>query len=426
MGNIAVLSSDNAVNVLIRENCEKWLGDFRCNFFSDCSLFVQFLNYELPSINIISIEDDDAEPGKAIRSIKKDPWLHFGGTIIIYNKKEEHDILNDLKGINIIALIPLLKLDFNLPRAFRIIGENSWFIFQREIHSLLKSSITGQFILHNDPFDLITYSNLIANFLYNSGLVNAEGKEGFYIAIMELFMNAIEHGNCSISYNEKTEFLAKDGNIFDLISKKNKNPLIESRRVFLHYRITPDQSSFTIRDEGEGFDWRNYHTSVGEKGLTEQHGRGILMARHFLKDLHYNEKGNEVTFSLDHLEQKNNEYPTLFYGREEVEFSAGDVVFTQGDESNHLYYIVSGIYEVTANGIPVSRLTAGDLFLGEMSFLLNNRRSATVKAITDGELLKITKEEFINAMKKKPYYGILLSRILATRLVSLHENSIQL
>lgn len=421
MGNIAILCSNKEINHIIEENSKLWISDFTCHFFSDSSSFVQFLNYELPSINIIYIDDEEAEPSKALRAIKKDPWLHYGGSIILHHRHDDKEIMEQLKGINIITLVSFFKLEFNLPRAFRIIGENQWVLFQREIHSLLQSSITGQFILNNDPFDLITYSNLLANFLYNSSLVNSERKEGFYVAIMELFMNAIEHGNCSISFDEKSEYLEKDGNIFDLISLKNQDPQIASRKVFLHYRITPEMSTFTIKDEGEGFDWRNYKSTTGLDGLNEQHGRGILMARHYLNELTYNDKGNEVTFQLEHIDHKSNEFPTFFSDRDEVLFSEGDVVFTQGDESNYLYYIVSGVYEVIANGVSISKLTPADLFLGEMSFLLNNERSATVKAVKKGELLKITKEEFINAMKKKPYYGILLSRILATRLVSLHD-----
>lgn len=421
MGNIAILCSDDQINNMIRNNCSTYLNDFKSHFFSDCKDFIQFLNFELPSINIIYLDDLNTNPSVAIRSIKKDPWLHFGGTIILYNNRDERNIISDLKGINIITLIPIAKMEFNLPRGFRIIGENRWILFQREIHSLLKSSISGQFILNNDPFDLITYSNLIANFLYNSSLVDGEQKEGLYIAIMELFMNAIEHGNCSISFEEKSQYLNKDGNIFDLINLKNKDPDVGRRKVDFHYRITPDHSTFTIKDEGAGFDWKSYQSTTGETGLSEQHGRGIIMARHYLNELKYNKKGNEVTFTVDHIEHQSNEYPTFFSERDEVTFEKNDIVFSQGDESNYLYYIVSGVYEIIANNTKISRLTPADLFLGEMSFLLNNERSATVKALRKGVLLKITKEDFINAMKKKPYYGILLSRILAHRLVQMHE-----
>ncbi len=421
MGNIAVLCSDDQINFLIKNSCSTFLEDFKCHFFDNSKDFIQYLNFELPSINIIYHEDENTSPEKAVKAMKDDPWLHFGGTLILFNNRDEKKIIDELKGINIISFIPFSRLEFNLPRAFKIIGENRWFLFQRDIHSLLQSSISGQFILHNDPFDLITYSNLIANFLYNSSLLDSEGKEGFYLALMELFMNAIEHGNCSISFKEKSNCLNNDGNIFELINKKNEDPEIGNRTVIFKYRITPKRSSFTIRDEGDGFDWRSYKSTTGESGLEERHGRGIIMAEYYLKNLSYNDKGNEVKFKVEHTPLKSNEIPTFFSEKDEVDFNKDEIVFNQGDESNYLFYIVSGTYEIIANGKKISVLTPADLFLGEMSFLLNNKRSATVQVIENGVLLKITKERFINAMKKKPYYGILLSRILAHRLVSLHE-----
>ena len=102
-------------------------------------------------------------------------------------------------------------------------------------------------------------------------------------------------------------------------------------------------------------------------------------------------------------------------------FQDGDIVFTQGEKSSYLYYIVSGQFEIIANSKQVSILTPEDIYLGEMSFLLDNRRSATVKSIGRGVLIKISKEAFINAIKERPHYGIFLARLLAQRLVKLHK-----
>jgi CRP-like cAMP-binding protein len=64
----------------------------------------------------------------------------------------------------------------------------------------------------------------------------------------------------------------------------------------------------------------------------------------------------------------------------------------------------------------VSSLTPDDVFMGEMSFLLNNRRSATVRAETDGTLIRISKRDFVRAIKEKPHYALFLSRLLAQRM----------
>jgi CRP-like cAMP-binding protein len=55
--------------------------------------------------------------------------------------------------------------------------------------------------------------------------------------------------------------------------------------------------------------------------------------------------------------------------------------------------------------------------MGEMSFLLNNRRSATVIADTEGKLVKITRRSFVSVIKDYPHYGIFLSKLLARKLV---------
>jgi CRP-like cAMP-binding protein len=61
--------------------------------------------------------------------------------------------------------------------------------------------------------------------------------------------------------------------------------------------------------------------------------------------------------------------------------------------------------------------------MGEMSFLLNNRRSAAVKAETDGSLVKISKRSFISVIKKYPHYGIYLAKVLAQKLIRSNEQA---
>jgi anti-sigma regulatory factor (Ser/Thr protein kinase) len=306
-------------------------------------------------------------------------------------------------------------------RLLRILSQNRGILFQRDLHFILQANLSGSFVLENDPFDLVTYSNLLANFLYNSNLIDHEQKVRFYVATMELLVNAIEHGNCRISYEEKSQWLDRGRDILELVREKNKDPDICQKKVYLNYRITPKKSTFRIRDEGEGFDWKIHQAAKGEEGLEETHGRGIAMASHYLGNLSYNEKGNEVSFEIRHLSREGKVVPKVFTDQEEVIFLDGDIVFTQGEKSSYLYYIVAGQFEIIANGKRVSVLTPKDIFLGEMSFLLDNRRSATVKSTGKGVLIKISKESFINAIKERPHYGIFLARLLAQRLVKLHK-----
>jgi CRP-like cAMP-binding protein len=145
------------------------------------------------------------------------------------------------------------------------------------------------------------------------------------------------------------------------------------------------------------------------------------MASHFLSDLSYNKKGNEVRFHLKHSSDEENLVPDMFQDLEEVTFKRRQIVFEEGEKSSYLYYIVSGKFDVFSGDKKISTLTPADIFVGEMSFLLGNRRTATVRSAGRGTLIKIGKEQFINAIKERPYYGLFLARLLSQRLVRLHH-----
>lgn len=59
--------------------------------------------------------------------------------------------------------------------------------------------------------------------------------------------------------------------------------------------------------------------------------------------------------------------------------------------------------------------------MGEMSFLLNNQRSATVLSESSGKLIKISRKAFVEVMKEYPHYGIFLSKLLARKLARSNE-----
>ena len=421
MVNVAVISTDETLSKPIREYFKDHTEDFLPAFPRDYPATLQYLNYELPEICIINCSDQLTNYREIFEEIRKDPWLHYGSVILIHESANETELLAETHNLNIITSIRRNSLDFYFPRLLKILAQNRSFLFQRDIQSLLSSYLSGSFILDNDPFDLTTYSNLLTNFLYNSNLISTEQKNALHAGIMELLINAIEHGNCRISYTEKSAWLEQGKDILELIREKNKDPETDKKKVHLSYRITPEKSFFTVVDEGDGFDWRSHRTLKGEKGLDEMHGRGILMANHYLSELTYNDAGNEVSFTMENAQAKSNLIPQLFTNMEEIEVEDGETVFEQGEESSHLYYIVSGTYRVDVNGKTVSTLKPDDIFLGEMSFLLNNRRSATVISVGSGILIRISKEAFINAIKESPHYGLFLARLLAQRLVQLHD-----
>jgi anti-sigma regulatory factor (Ser/Thr protein kinase) len=424
MRKIPVVSSDAKLNEAIRLECARSEGELAPVFFSTGEEVIEFLKYELPEIKIFYFSDPGVDCLRILKEIQEDPWLHYGGIIGIHDDMDDKKLLEAMRDANIVAVLRKEEFLANIPRLLRIVRQNKQILFQRGIHQHLLKTISGAFVIDNDPLDITTYTNLVTNYLYNANLIGREEKEKLHVALLELLINAIEHGNCRISYDEKTAWLEKNRDIMELIRDKNRDPMVKARKVYFSYTITPENSRFTIRDEGEGFDWQARMAAPADSRAF--HGMGMKMANLYVNELKYNRKGNEVAFEIGHRKAESNAIPKIFERSEEVSFKDGEYVCSEGEETDVLYYIVSGTLYVYTKGKFVSSLTPDDLFMGEMSFLLSNRRSATVVAKGPCALIKISKQDFVNLIKESPHYGIFLARLLAQRLARLNARTARL
>jgi len=70
------------------------------------------------------------------------------------------------------------------------------------------------------------------------------------------------------------------------------NHLEPQKIVALSYLITADKLQITIRDQGIGFDHKNY--KMPEEADIEA-GRGLLLIKNFMDEIHFNDAGNEIT-----------------------------------------------------------------------------------------------------------------------------------
>ncbi|MEI6875527.1 MAG: cyclic nucleotide-binding domain-containing protein [Spirochaetota bacterium] len=424
MRKIPVVSSDEELNGVVRKECERFGAEFTPEFFQDGEAVLEFMKYELPELKILYFSDPKIDCLSILKEIQTDPWLHYGGIIAVHDDANEKELLDAMQDSNIVVVLRKREFMSNLSRLLRIVRQNKQILFQRGIQQHLLKSISGSLVIDNDPLDITAYTNLITNYLFNANLIGKDEKEKLHVALLELLINAIEHGNCKIGFDEKTRWLEKTGDIMDLIREKNGDPEIRARKVHLSYTITPERSRFSIRDDGDGFDWKGrLATKPNEPGL---HGMGVKMAKLYVQSLEYNDAGNEVIFEVEHRKAESNTIPRIFARSTEVRFEDGDFVCKEGEESDFLYYIVSGTLYVYSKGKLVSSLTPDDLFMGEMSFLLSNRRSATVVARGPAVLIEISKQDFVNLIKENPHYGIFLARLLAQRLARLNARTARL
>lgn len=110
----------------------------------------------------------------------------------------------------------------------------------------------------------------------------------------ELLINAVEHGNLGIHYEEKTR-LIDEGRWRQEIERRQKFPENKNKKVTVVFAKKKEGLYLRITDEGPGFDWRSY-LQIDPARASDNHGRGIALANMVSFDkLAYNQAGNEVT-----------------------------------------------------------------------------------------------------------------------------------
>jgi len=429
MSLVALLNSQPEVLALV----EKALApDKRRNFVlspaSTSDEALEILSFDLPEIVLWNATDPVLDPAPLLEGLQNDSWMHNFGIVAFYDPllASEIDVNERLADINVVTVLPLGSLVDHLLKYLRILDANRQILVHLQLGEKEGAKTTGSFNIDSDPTVVPVYAGLAAQSLVQRGYLPTVRKRDLQIALAELIQNGIEHGNCAIDAGEKAEFLARGGSISDLIrSKVEADQGLAQKKVTLEWEIQPSGTKFFIRDQGPGFDVEAYRQRMKSHKLDELSGRGIRLARSIGGKIAYNRKGNVALLQLTHTEHVDRRTPRGFEADEVLVAKKGDLVFQQGELSDHIFYITSGQYGVYHEGVPVGLLTPADVFMGEMSFLMNNMRTATVICENPGRLVKIPRRSFVNTLRQYPQYGIFLAKLMARKLTQGNQERAQ-
>ena len=97
-------------------------------------------------------------------------------------------------------------------------------------------------------------------------------------------------------------------------------------------------------------------------------------------------------------------------------YEEGKAIFLEGDDSQDLYILVSGQLNVFKGNKKIAQITEKGSFFGEMSYLLNAKRTATIKAEKNVEAIQIHKEDIPGFFLEFPEVAGEITKLLAKRL----------
>lgn len=115
--------------------------------------------------------------------------------------------------------------------------------------------------------------------------------------LADLMLNAVEHGNLAITYQEKAS-LKLEGRWEEEIERRLQLPEYRGRFATVRVDRAAEGLVFSIVDQGQGFDWKKYLHFDPDRAF-DPNGRGIAMARLLsFSQLDYQDCGNRVVATV--------------------------------------------------------------------------------------------------------------------------------
>ena len=154
------------------------------------------------------------------------------------------------------------------------------------------SHTESTFILDNNRQVIPALVKHVQEYLVRMQLCDQTERIRIGVALEEALLNAILHGNLEAS----SELRQQDEQCYyRLADERSRQPPYRERKVSFTFRLVRTEAVFSVQDEGPGFDWATLPDPADPANLDRAGGRGLLLIRTFMDEVHFNETGNRVT-----------------------------------------------------------------------------------------------------------------------------------
>lgn len=104
-----------------------------------------------------------------------------------------------------------------------------------------------------------------------------------------------------------------------------------------------------------------------------------------------------------------------------VSIRSGDFLFRQGDDADAFYIVKSGTVQVIGEGdVIYERVSEGGI-VGELAIVDEGTRSASVRAQSRADLIKVDLPGFLNLVVGEPEFSLAVMRVMSRRLRAMNR-----
>lgn len=234
----------------------------------------------------------DVDGLTVLARMKEHPKLRMIPVILETAATETKDVV---EGIRTGAWYYLTK-PYDAPMLLSVIraAANDYAEF-KELRKRLRQGLKTLRLLQTASFTIRTIDEArdIGTILANA----CPDPDSAVVGLTELLLNAVEHGNLGITYEEKSAMRDKDEWQRE-VERRLALPENAEKHVDVVVERTAAEVRFTIRDSGAGFDFNRF-LDIDPSRAFHSHGRGIAMARRLsFTSLDYRGAGNEVVATV--------------------------------------------------------------------------------------------------------------------------------
>ena len=148
------------------------------------------------------------------------------------------------------------------------------------------------FRLENDPELITPLVHMLQEDLGGMGLCDATARMRVGVALQEALSNSIYHGNLEVSSDLRQE---DEREFYSLAERRRHKVPYRERKITLKTHLDRESATYVIEDEGPGFDTSQLDRPIEAEDLMRVGGRGMLLIRTFMDEVHHNETGNRIT-----------------------------------------------------------------------------------------------------------------------------------
>ncbi len=105
-------------------------------------------------------------------------------------------------------------------------------------------------------------------------------------------------------------------------------------------------------------------------------------------------------------------------------FAPGEAIIGEGEESDEVYCLIDGLAEARFHDVKVGEVRPKEFF-GEIGFLLNQRRVASVTAANACTVQVLDNREFVELIRHNPQAIVSMASTLAHRIVELNDRVVE-